>query len=52
MSFLAIIEILNFEILFWDLKMAQFTKYQYSEPVKWAKLTFLDRLNSQKFDFA
>ena len=45
----AIIDILNFEI--WDLKATQNYLNQNSEPLKLAKITFLDRLNLPKFDF-
>ena len=47
MSFMAILETLNFKFWrIWDLKVAQ-----NSEPLKLPKMTFLDHLNSPKFDY-
>ena len=52
MSFLAILEVLDFDFSkFEQLSSPKFTKIQSSESQKLPKLTFLDCLNSQKFDF-
>ena len=46
MSFLAILEVLNFDFSpFEQLSSPKFTKMQSSETLKWPKMTFLDRLN-------
>ena len=51
MSFLPISEVLNFDFSkFGTWKLLKFTKNQNSEPLKLAKITFLDCLNSPKFD--
>ena len=52
MPFSAILEVLNFDISkFEQLSSAKFTKLQSSKSLKLPKVTFIDRLNSQKFDF-
>ena len=52
MLFLAISEVLNFDLShFEQISSPKFTKIQSSESLKLPKMTFQDRLNSQKFDF-
>ena len=52
MSFLAILEVLNFDLSnFEQLSSPKVTKIQSSESLKLPKMTFLDRLNSPKLDF-
>ena len=52
MSFLAILEVLNFDFRqFEELSSPKFTKFQSSESIKLADMTFLDRFNSPKCDF-
>ena len=52
MSFRAILEVLNFDFAnFEQLSSPKCTKIQSSESLKLPKMTFQDRLNSQKFDF-
>ena len=48
---LTILEVLNYDFSkFEQLSSPKFTKPKNSEPLKFSKLTFLDRLNSPKFD--
>ena len=52
MSFLAILEVLNFDFSkFEQLSRPKFNKIQSSESLKLPKMTFLDPLKSPKFDF-
>ena len=52
MSFLAIFEVLNFDFSNLEqLSSPKFAKIQSSEYLKLPKITFLDRFNSQKFNF-
>ena len=51
MSFLAILEVLNFDFAYEQLSSPKFTKIQSLESLKLPKMTFLDRLNLPKFDF-
>ena len=52
MSFLAMIEVLNFDLSkFEQLPSPKFTEIQSSESLKLPKKTFLDCLNWPKFDF-
>ena len=49
---MAILEVLNFDFSkFEKLTSPKFTKIQSSESLKLPNMTFLDRLNSQIFDF-
>ena len=51
MLFLAISEVLNFDFCkFEQLSSPKFNKIQISESLKLPKMTFLDHLNSPKFD--
>ena len=51
MSFLAILEVLNFDFSkFEQLSRPKFTKIKSSESLKLPKMTFFDRLNLPKFD--
>ena len=51
MSFLAILELLNFDFSqFEQLLSPKVTKIERSEALKLPKMTFLDRLNLPKFD--
>ena len=51
MLILAILEVLNFDFSkFEQLSSTKFTKIQSSEALNLPKMTFLDRLNSPKFD--
>ena len=52
MPFLPILEVLNCDFSeFKQFFNSKFTKLQSSEFLKWAKMTFLDSVNSPKFDF-
>ena len=52
MSFLAILEVLNFDFSqFEQLSSPKFTKIQSFESLKLPKMTFLHRSNALKFDF-
>ena len=52
LSILAILEVLSFDFgKFEQFSSPNFTKIQSSESLKLSKMTFLDHLNSQKFDF-
>ena len=52
MSFLALLEVLNFDFFskFKPLSSPKFTTIPSSQSLKLPKMTFLDRLNSPKFD--
>ena len=53
MSFLAILEVSNFDILVnvSHFQVPNLPKLQSSESLKLPKMTFLDRLNAPKLDF-
>ena len=52
MSFLAILEVVKLDFSkFEQFSRPKFTKIQSLESLKLPKMTFLDCLNSQKFDF-
>ena len=52
MSFLAILEVLKFDFSKFELLSSpKFTKTQNTESLELPKVTFLDCLNSPKFDF-
>ena len=52
MLILTIVEVLDFDFSeFEQLSSTKFTKIQSSESPKLPKMTFLDHLNSPKFDF-
>ena len=52
MSFLAILEVLNFDLSnFEQLSSPKFTKIQSLESLNLSKMTSLERLNSPKLDF-
>ena len=52
MSFLAILEVLNFDFIkFEQLSSPKLTKIPNLQALKLPKMTFLDRLNPLKFDF-